>query len=132
MILPVTAVCTALLMLVALGLSARISQLRFTRRIALGDGGDRDLLAAGRAFGNLVEHAPLWLLALLLLEQRLGGHAVVWLAAALFIGGRVLMTSGLLSRPFTRRRQIGALATYLGEAVVAIALLVIYLPALVS
>lgn len=81
-----------LLMLVLL---ARISRHRHGQRIGLGDGGDLVLNRKIRVHGNFIEHAPIALLLLALLE--LAGLPAAWLwgfGSALLLG-RVMHAIGL-------------------------------------
>ena len=81
-----------LLMLVLLG---RISRHRHGHDIGLGDGGDALLARKIRVHGNFIEHAPIALLLLALLE--LSGLSTPWLwgyGGALLLG-RLLHAVGL-------------------------------------
>jgi uncharacterized membrane protein YecN with MAPEG domain len=50
--------------LLVLFLAVRVAHWRFTHKIGLGDGGDRELLKRVRAHGNAVEYLPLCLILL--------------------------------------------------------------------
>jgi uncharacterized membrane protein YecN with MAPEG domain len=52
--------CTLLVLLLAM----RVAYWRFTHKIGLGDGGDKELLKRVRAHGNAVEYLPLSLILL--------------------------------------------------------------------
>ena len=43
-------------------IGVRVSLRRRSKLVSLGDGGDKDLLARTRAFGNLIEYVPMILL----------------------------------------------------------------------
>ncbi len=91
----ITLLITALHVLLMLVLLARISQVRHARKIGLGDGGDPDLLRRIRVHANFVEHVPIALLLLALLE--LSGLPAPWLwglGGALLLA-RVLYAAGL-------------------------------------
>lgn len=92
---PVTAVYAALLALLLIGLSARVSVLRRRGRVSLGHGDNPALERAIRVHGNFVEFVPLALILLLLLEAARPG--AVWLhgfGLALLLG-RLLHAWGL-------------------------------------
>ena len=59
-------------------LSLRVIQLRLSRKVGIGDGGDRDLKRAIRVHGNWVEWVPLTLLLLLVADLR--GSPPAWIA----------------------------------------------------
>jgi len=93
--MPVTAIYAAIIAVLAVALAARIVPLRRSRRVGLGDGGDRELTRAIRMHANLVEHAPL---ALILMAACELNGAPPWqlhgLGAAL-VAGRGLHVLGL-------------------------------------
>jgi uncharacterized membrane protein YecN with MAPEG domain len=109
----------ALLMLVLL---ARISRHRHGQRIGLGDGGDAVLNRKIRVHGNFVEHAPVALLLLGLLE--LCGLQAVWLwtfGSALLLG-RIMHAIGLSgSGGYSIGRFWGTALTWLVLLAMAIA-----------
>ena len=109
----------ALLMLVLL---ARISRHRHGQRIGLGDGGDAVLNRKIRVHGNFVEHAPIALLLLGLLE--LCGLQAVWLwtfGSALLLG-RIMHAIGLSgSGGYSIGRFWGTALTWLVLLAMAIA-----------
>ena len=67
-------------------LSLRVIQLRLSRKVGIGDGGDRDLKRAIRVHGNWVEWVPLSLLLLLVADLR--GTPETWIAG---LGGTLLV-----------------------------------------
>jgi uncharacterized membrane protein YecN with MAPEG domain len=91
----ITLLFASLHVLLMLVLLARISRHRHGQRIGLGDGGDAVLNRKIRVHGNFVEHAPIALLLLGLLE--LCGLQAVWLwtfGSALLLG-RIMHAIGL-------------------------------------
>lgn len=64
----ITGIYAALATLLVLILAARVVLVRSTRKVGIGDGGDRDLVKRIRAHANALENLPLALLLLLLLE----------------------------------------------------------------
>ena len=79
----------------------------------LGDGGSSELLQSMRAHGNLMEHAPIALILLLLLEMQ---GVVDWklhLIGSSFFLCRILHAYGIIiSRESTPYRLVGALGSW--------------------
>jgi len=96
----VTAFWTALLALLILGLMLRVVVLRLTRRVGIGDGGDKELAKAIRVHGNAIETVPIALL--LMAGYELGG-GLPWLLHA---GGAALLL-GRLAHAFGLSRTSG-------------------------
>jgi hypothetical protein len=78
-------------------------------------GDDTVLLKRSRAFGNLVEHAPLMLILLMLLEYR-GSEFFVHIFGIGFILSRIAHAYGLIAEegmgPDNLPRMIGALGSW--------------------
>lgn len=124
-ILPVTSLYAALLLLLLLALAINVVRWRRQAQIALGDGGNKDLQRAIRAHGNAIEHIPVVLVGLALLES--GGAASVALHGygALFFIARVMHPLGLMRKPSVNAsRQLGVLFTWLVMLAMAVHLLV--------
>jgi uncharacterized membrane protein YecN with MAPEG domain len=64
----ITGLYVALGVLLVLILAVRVVMRRWTARIGIGDGNDKELRKRIRAHGNAVEYLPIGLLALLLLD----------------------------------------------------------------
>jgi uncharacterized membrane protein YecN with MAPEG domain len=98
-------------------LSGLTSAARRKYRVSMGDGGQPQVAAASRAFGNASEYMPLTLLALVMLA--LTGYPVwaIHLIGGGFIIGRVLHAIGMVKtiegRPPRVERMLGMLLTYL-------------------
>jgi uncharacterized membrane protein YecN with MAPEG domain len=102
-------ICAGLIGLLAAILTINVGRLRSKRRIFLGDGGDREMTAAIRAHGNLLELAPLCLLVIWLLHGPYGNRAIAVLAILLLLA-RLLHAGGMLG--FVGfGRAAGAIAT---------------------
>ena len=123
MLYTATAVTAALSGLLILILALRVSQLRIQHQVSLGDGGHAPLLRAIRAHANATEHTPIFLIMLLLLEQWAPALAV-WVLGLVCVFARLLFSTALLRRSFSRSRQVGAGLTYLCALVVAVWLLI--------
>ena len=66
----ITLFYTSLITIFAIFLAFRNGLIRGKTKTMLGDGGSSELLQSIRAHGNLMEHAPIALLLLLLLEMQ--------------------------------------------------------------
>jgi len=120
---PITALYAGLLGIVFVVLEAPIGVLRTRANVSLYDGGNKPLAVAIRRHANFVEHVPLALLLLALLELNGAGHGLLHgLGAALLIA-RVLHPFGLdydnIRKPL---RGIGAFTTILVTLIAAVAL----------
>lgn len=85
----ITTLYAALSAALLIALSLRVIAVRRRDRIALGDGGDPDLMQRIRAQGNFVEYVPMALIVMLLLELQ---ALPAWLLHALgiaLIAGRL-------------------------------------------
>lgn len=91
----VTLLFAALHVLLLLVLLVPISRHRRDHRIGLGDGGDPVLARRIRVHGNFIEHAPIALVLLGLLELCGLGSAWIWGFGAALLAGRVLHAVGL-------------------------------------
>ena len=87
--------CAALLGLLAAALALNVSRLRRRKKVSLGDGGDAQLLAAIRAFGNFMEFVPFCLVLIAMLEDHYGARTIATLSVGL-LAGRVLHAGGML------------------------------------
>ena len=67
----ITLLYTSLITIFAIFLALRNGVIRGKTKTMLGDGGSSELLQSMRAHGNLMEHAPIALILLLLLELSL-------------------------------------------------------------
>lgn len=91
----VTALWTALIALWILLLMLRVVQLRRSRRIGIGDGGDKDLAKAIRVHGNAVETMPIALLLLLVTELAGAAPWLLHVCGSALLASRVLHAAGL-------------------------------------
>lgn len=109
------------LLVVFLGL--RISALRRSTRISMGDGGNPELAARIRAHGNCVETVPLALILLFLAEQAYGQPWYLITAAAVLVVSRLLHPVGIALPPPNLPRVAGILGTW--GVTIVLALLVL-------
>lgn len=93
--LPIALVTAGAAALLNFWLGLRVSQLRMSEKIMVGDGGNPRLLARMRAQLNFAEYAPLVLILIALVELARGTQAWLWGVALLFVVGRVLHAFGM-------------------------------------
>jgi len=92
---PLTALWTAFAALLVLGLVLRVIFLRWTRRVGIGDGGDKTLARAIRIHGNAIETLPIALLLMLVVELGGGPPALLHGCGAALLLGRLAHAWGL-------------------------------------
>ena len=118
----ITLLFTSLHGLLMLVLLARISRHRHGHRIGLGDGGDALLARKIRVHGNFVEHAPIALLLLGLLELCGLQAGWLWAFGSALLLGRVMHAIGLSgSGGYSIGRFWGTALTWLVLLAMAIA-----------
>ncbi|MDP5280456.1 MAPEG family protein [Sphingomonas sp. DG1-23] len=93
--LPVALVTAGAAALLNFWLGLRVSRLRMSEKILVGDGGNVRLIARMRAQLNFAEYAPLVLILIALIELAGGTRTWLWAVAASFIVGRVLHAFGM-------------------------------------
>lgn len=91
----ITLLFVSLHVLLMLVLLARISRHRHGQRIGLGDGGDAVLTRKIRVHGNFVEHAPIALLLMALLELSGLPAVPLWMIGSALLLGRAMHAAGL-------------------------------------
>ncbi len=121
----ITGLYAALIALLVVALAARVVRLRMRLRIGIGDGGHPELGRAIRAHGNLIEHAPLLLLLLLIAELS---HALpaggLHAAGLVILLGRALHAFGLSRSAGTSPgRFLGTVLTWVAFLGLALALI---------
>jgi hypothetical protein len=122
--IPITAVFVALLALMLVGISIRVTVLRARKKISLFDGGDPELGRALRAQGNFIEYVPI-ALALMGLIEGLGAKPwLVYTFGAVLLAARLAHAWGLYSDVF-RARVIGTSVTWFLLAAGALTVLVL-------
>lgn len=112
--------CAGILGLLAAVLTIYVGRLRGKKRIFLGDGGDKDMTAAIRAHGNLIELPPLCLFLIYLLHGPYGDRSMAVLAVILVIA-RLAHAGGMLGF-VPMGRTVGAVATTLVLAAASVML----------
>jgi len=118
----ITLLFASLHVLLMLVLLARISRHRHGQRIGLGDGGDAVLNRKIRVHGNFVEHAPIALLLLGLLELCGLPTGWLWVFGSALLLGRIMHAIGLsASGGYSIGRFWGTALTWLVLLAMAIA-----------
>ena len=105
-----------------------LSGLTVTRRrrhlVAFGDGGNAELNAAARAFGNASEYIPVGLVALVLLALTGAPEMMIHGVGATLLLGRIVHAVGLLfQKGPSLGRVVGMVLTYLALLVGAVSLI---------
>ena len=118
------ALCSGLLILLMLVLSGIVVSGRRRHLVSFGDGGNPDLMAASRAFGNCAEYATPGMIAMLLLAAV---GAPVWMVhgvGATLLVGRIVHALGLLFQTGpSLGRVIGMLLTWVALLIAAVGLI---------
>ena len=107
-VLPITLTIAAAAALLNIWLGMRVSRLRVAHKVMMGDGGVPALIARMRAHANFVEYTPLFLILLGGIELAHGSSTWLWLAAILFILGRVAHAFGM-DRPAPNPLRFGGM-----------------------
>ena len=113
MILPIALTAAGAAALLHIWLSIRVSQIRRTRKILHGDGGDPAMLRRMRAHANYAENAPIFLVLLVLLELAMVRDEFLWAATIIFFLARIAHAFGMDSDKLSRLRIIGVIGSWL-------------------
>jgi len=114
-----TALVAAPLLLLIAGLGMAISMRRRREGIGPGMAGDAAFVRLQRAHGNAVEHAPLLLLGLLLLELLGAGPSRLIALGVAILVARGAHAAGILLRPRHPLHFLGGALTYTLEVAMA-------------
>lgn len=103
-----------ILVIMAVALALNTAFRRMETKTALG-GDDSVLLKRSRAFGNLIEHAPLMIILLILMEYR-GSEFFVHIFGIGFVLSRIAHAYGIIAEeglgPDNLPRMVGALGSW--------------------
>ena len=109
----ITILYTSLITILTIFLAFKVGIARGKTNTLLGEGDSSELLQSIRSHGNLIEHAPLALLLLLLLEMHGVTDWKLHLLGSSFFLLRILHAYGLsISRESTPYRLVGALGSW--------------------
>ena len=110
----ITALYTALCLLLLLALAANVVRQRLKHGVSLGDAGNKEVTLAMRTHANAAEYMPMVLLALAILELLGGSSTAIHAYGAVFFVGRVLHAVGMNMKPSANRwRQAGIVLSWL-------------------
>lgn len=125
MLLPISLTAAGALALLHIWLSIRVSQVRISGKILIGDGGSEPLVRRMRAHANFVENAPFFLILLVLLELANAWSLALWAATIIFVVARIAHAFGM-DRPGANKLRmagvVGSILVLLGLAGWAITL----------
>ena len=123
MSIPVTVALTGFCGALMVGLATRVSMLRMQHKIVFGDGDNPTMMRAVRVHANTAEHAPIFILLALTYELTRGTTAFLKIVVITFVLARIAFAVGIYGRGMHQARMAGAAATYLTQAILAVALL---------
>lgn len=112
MLLPIALTAAGAAALLHVWLSVRVSQVRLSRKIELGDGGSEPLTRRMRAHGNYAENAPIFLILVALLELAGGRAEYLWAATIVFFLARLLHAFGMDRKAPNRLRMLGIVGSW--------------------
>ncbi len=121
MTLPVTALTAAFLALLILITAIMTVRHRFKSNAAFGiDDANQPLVSAARSHGNLIEHAPMFVIMVALLELSNAHHHGLMGLCVLFMSARMAHIIGLHSNSTDGKpplpRSLGVIGTWIGYA----------------
>ncbi len=115
-----TALISAALALLTVIAAVRVIRERWRHKVALGDGnGAQSLLVANRAFGNLTEYAPLFVVTLLVAQLRGASYGACLAVGLLFLLARLVHFASFSAKP-NIGRMIGMAGTFSSFILVAL------------
>ena len=98
----VTLFYASILALIMAFLGLRIPGQRGRARVSLGDGGDPELTARIRTFGNFVEWVPMILVLMLMIESFSGSRYYLHLVGILLVVARIIHSQSLRANGTTK------------------------------
>lgn len=109
----VTSLYAGILGLMYVGLAIFTILGRFKHKVAIGDGGNEDMLRRIRLHGNFAEYVPIALILILLTELGNTSSYVIHGLGAILVFGRFFHALGLYNvAPINKSRQIGMICTF--------------------
>jgi len=106
----ITSIFLAILSIMYVVLSARISLLRGEHGVSIGAGSNPVLSRAIRIQGNFGEYVPLLLIMIAMLEMLAAPNWFVWLFGVVVVAGRFLHAYGMWSPATPGWARIGGMA----------------------
>jgi len=126
-VLPITLTIAAAAAVLHIWLAGRVSAVRNSQKVSIGDGGNEALIRRMRAHANYGENLPIVLILLALLELAGGDPRILWGAAILFVIARILHAFGM-DRPHpSKLRMFGMMGSILALLIlVGYAIFIVY------
>ncbi|MBL4659501.1 MAG: MAPEG family protein [Alcanivoracaceae bacterium] len=123
--LHITSLFAALLALLIIFLAYKVSSFRRSKKIGIGDNGDKEGMLAIRVHANAIENIPLLLILMAVYEVNQGSSMVLYVLGALAVIARVMHAYGLSkSAGVTVGRFYGIALTWI--VIITLAVLNIY------
>ena len=116
--MPITALYASLLVPLYVLLAARIILMRFSARVSVGDGGDKDLLRRMRVHANFAEYVPFALLLMGLAES-------LALDARLLHGVGIVLALGRYAHAYGMSRRKDILPLRTGGMIATLSVLIV-------
>ncbi|NNU15262.1 glutathione metabolism protein [Parvularcula sp. ZS-1/3] len=117
----ITLLYAGLLGLLMVVLALRVPMRRRALGVSLGDGGDEDLLARVRVFGNFTEYVPMVLILMALVELGGGAGLFVHVVGVALLVARLSHAASLTAGAMTPQQRMGRM---IGTALTMLALLI--------
>jgi hypothetical protein len=115
----ITLLYAGLLGLVAIGIGAAAGRLRGRLGVAVGDGGNPELLLAMRRHANFVEWVPIALLLIALLELDGAGSTAIHGLGATLLAARICHASGFGAGTLVNAGRLAGAVLTMGVMLVA-------------
>jgi hypothetical protein len=93
----ITAIYAGILALIILALGINVTVHRVKLRVALGDGGNPQMLRMIRLHANAIEYVPLALLLMAIYEVNGGWRIALHVIGLALVAGRLIQTAGMWS-----------------------------------
>jgi len=119
---PITALFAGLLAPLYILLALRVSAARRSAKVALGDGGDKDLARRKRVHANFAEYTPFALVLMGLAESLRASPTTLYAAGVCLLAGRLLHAFGVSqANEIIFIRTLGMMLTVSAIAIAALA-----------
>jgi len=120
MSITITLTMAAAAALINIWLFFRVSQVRTSEKISVGDGGNENVIRRMRAQANFIEYTPIILILIAAIEISGGASTWLWAIGALFMFGRIGHAIGMDGGSLGKGRMIGTIITLLTMLILAI------------
>lgn len=124
MLLPITLTLAAACALLNFWLALRCGRIRMADKVLHGDGGNDLLARRMRAHANFIEYTPLVVILFALIELAWGASLWLWIAAPLYVAGRIAHALGMDAGTPTPTRAGGIMITMIVMLALAVTALV--------